>query len=193
MFPYYPKLMVVHRRCLQQSQDVLGFFSILVHFGWAPFLQISKDVYQEVVCLFYSNLYYPTIPEGTKHVLRSHLLDMPIKFFVSSLYDIWTFPTKVVIFSFPLLRSFLLCPKLIFKFIQKFWPHIELVRKSKPLNSSPSFQPSLNGLLEILSLEPVTRTFFTHFKPSSCMPWLLIGNWTWAISFSSPCMPFRPI
>lgn len=49
----YTKIKVVHGRFVKRSQDVLGLFSLLIHFDWVSFLFISEDFYELVVNLSY--------------------------------------------------------------------------------------------------------------------------------------------
>lgn len=51
-------------------------------------------MYKEAVCLFYSNLSFPSISEGTKPILTSHLLDVHIQLSVSFICDILNLPNK---------------------------------------------------------------------------------------------------
>lgn len=59
---------------------------------------------QEAVRLFYSNLFFPIVPEGIEPMLRSHLLDVPIEL---------SFSSNCVYLS--ALADFLQCPKTNFK------------------------------------------------------------------------------
>lgn len=57
-------------------------------------MSISDDVSEEAVMFFYTNLVCPNVPEGTKPILRSHILDIPVEFPVAYLCDILGLPNK---------------------------------------------------------------------------------------------------
>lgn len=82
---------VVHDHSVQPSLGVLSFFSVLVHFGWKPFLCI--DVYEEAISLFHANLYYPLFLK-VRSLFLGHVLDVPSKLSVSFLCNMLDLPNE---------------------------------------------------------------------------------------------------
>lgn len=75
------RIKVVNSHSVQPFLEVLSFVSLLVHFGWEPYLCISEDVYEEDVRLFYSNLYCPAVLEGEELIIRSYSFECPYRAF----------------------------------------------------------------------------------------------------------------
>lgn len=87
-------LKVVLGRSIQKGSEVRCYFSLLSQVGLDHFLDIDDVVYEEAVELFYANLIFFKVPEGTDPILWSHLLETPIEFSLFALYEILDFPNE---------------------------------------------------------------------------------------------------
>lgn len=85
--------------------DNICSFSLPIHFEWELYHCISEDVYELAMKifldLFYENLYYLDLPEGTEPILRFYVLNVSIKFSVSSLYNMLNVPNEGDYVFFP--------------------------------------------------------------------------------------------
>lgn len=74
--------------------DNIYSFSLSIYFNRELFHCISEDVYELTIRLFYANLYCPIVPKGTEPILRFYVVNVPIKFPVSSLYHMLNLPNE---------------------------------------------------------------------------------------------------
>lgn len=88
-------LKVVHGCIMQWTPDVLGFFSNFYSLWIRVFSPpLRRCIHEEAIRLFCANPQFPDVSEGCEPILRSHLLDVPFEFFVSSLCEILSFPDE---------------------------------------------------------------------------------------------------
>lgn len=59
---------------------------------WVNFWTFEEDVYEEVVCLFYTNVTLPKVPGSTDLIMHSNLLKTPIEFYLSNPCQILELP-----------------------------------------------------------------------------------------------------
>lgn len=118
------KIRAVHGRSLQLSPQILGFFSLLVHFCLEPFLCISKDVYEEAIRS--STPIYITLLFLKMRSPSLGLVFWVVQYsFLSTVFaTCWTFSTKGRVFLSSS-DKFSFCPTLISRFIpssEHLWP-----------------------------------------------------------------------
>lgn len=111
------KIKVVHGCFVQPSPEVF-ISSLLVHFGWVPFLYILEDVYEEAVRLFYYKFCCLAISEGEEPILKSHSLNVELS--VSSYCDMLNLPKESDSVFFSSLDKLLSCQKLTPRCLTKF-------------------------------------------------------------------------